>query len=100
MKTLAFALLCLSVTAALAQPLDKPFEPSLNKDMPTVVTQYDKTTGAVMGTTTIVDGKAYLRDKNGEHFATMIIDADGTRRMVDVNGNPVDADFIKQHLSN
>jgi hypothetical protein len=98
MKLFIAALVCLSATAASAQMLNKPFEPSLNKDTPTVMTQYDKATGEVMGTTTITGGKAYLRDKNGEHYATFIIDKDGTRRMVDVNGNPIDVATIKQKL--
>jgi hypothetical protein len=99
MKSLAFAFLCFSVTTALAQsPFDKPFEPSLNNDVPTIMTQYDKTTGEVMGTTTVIDGKAYLRDKNGTHYATLAIDKDGTRHMTNPQGQPIEPADIKRIL--
>lgn len=93
MKMFIAALMCLTITAASAQDI-APF----SNETPTVVTQFDKNSGAVMGTTTIVDGKAYLRDKNGAHYATLIIDKDGTRRMVDPEGQPIDAAKIKERL--
>jgi hypothetical protein len=72
---------------------------TISSEQPTTtMTQYDKTTGQIMGTTTIVGGKAYLRDKNGKHYATLIIDKDGTRRMVDPEGQPIDAAKIKERL--
>ena len=89
---LATALLCLMTTAASAQTVSSEPGPT------TTMSHYDKTTGEPMGTTTIVDGKAYLRDKNGEHYATLIIDKDGTRRMVDPEGQPIDAAKIKERL--
>ena len=97
---LATALLCLSATVALAQqkPFDQPFEPTVNRDTPTVVTQFDKTTGEVAGTTTIVDGEAYLRDKNGAHYATLTINQDGSRSMTDPQGRPITPADIKQIL--
>jgi hypothetical protein len=97
MKLLIAAVILATVTTTSAQQM-QPFEPSLNNDTPTVVTQYDKTTGEIAGTTTIVDGKAYLRDKNGKHYATLIIDKDGTRRMVDPQGQPIDAAKIREYL--
>jgi hypothetical protein len=90
------ALLCLTATAVSAQQM-MPFEPSLNNDTPTVVTQYDQD-GKQAGTVTITGGRAYLRDKNGKHYATLIIDKDGTRRMVDPEGQPIDAAKIKRRL--
>lgn len=98
MKLLATALVCLTVTAASAQgPLERPFEPSLNTDTPTVVTQFDQD-GKQAGTVTITGGRAYLRDRNGKHYATLIIDKDGTRHMVDPEGQPIDTAKIKERI--
>jgi hypothetical protein len=65
---------------------------------PTTLTQYDKTTGKVMGTTTIYGNQGYLRDRNGEHVATFIIDDEGNKRIVDPDGKPITMETIKKRL--
>ena len=51
---------------------------------------HSKATKEPLGTATFSDNRIYLRDKNGEHYATIEYNADGTRTMYDASGKVMD----------
>lgn len=58
--------------------------------LPQTVKLHDKATKEPLGTATFSDNRIYLRDKNGEHYATIEIAPDGTQKMYDPSGNVLD----------
>ena len=53
--------------------------------LPQTVKLHNKATKEPLGTATFLDNRIYLRDKNGEHYATIEINKDGTRTMYDLS---------------
>jgi hypothetical protein len=77
MKTLIFAVLLATATMAQAQQLNHP----------KTIKLHNNANGEHLGTLTISGNTAYLRDKNGEHIATIVHNPDGTKTTFDTNGN-------------
>jgi hypothetical protein len=46
--------------------------------------------GQQIGTATFSDNRIYLRNQDNEIFAQIVVEADGTRTMYDVNGKVLD----------
>jgi len=86
MKLLIIATLLATVTAASAQGWNNP---------PKTITFSNKQTHEKIGTATISENRIYLRDRNGEHYATAIKEADGTTRIVDPHGQPIDTSKVE-----
>jgi hypothetical protein len=82
---IAAIILATTVTAASAQSNSLP----ILRDPPTTITYTNKATGEKIGTATISGNWVFLRDKHGEHYATIITEH-GVRRWVDPSGNPID----------
>ena len=59
--------------------------------LPQTVKLHDKATKEPLGTATFSDNRIYLRDKNGEHYATIEIAPDGTRTTYDPSGKVIAA---------
>ena len=59
--------------------------------LPATVQLHNKATNEPLGTATFSDNRIYLRDKNGEHYATIEYNADGTRTMYDASGKVIPA---------
>jgi len=59
--------------------------------LPATVQLHNKATKEPLGTATFSDNRIYLRDKNGEHYATIEYNADGTRTMYDASGKVIPA---------
>jgi len=57
--------------------------------LPATVQLHSKATKEPLGTATFSDNRIYLRDKNGEHYATIEYNADGTRTAYDPSGNVI-----------
>ena len=52
---------------------------------------HDKATKEPLGTATFSGNRIYMRDKNGEHYATIEIAPDGTRTTYDPSGKVIAA---------
>ena len=74
-----FSLALLSTAAAQPQPLSK------------TINLYNKATKEPIGTVTKSGNRLYYRNPQGEHVATVVINADGTRSSYDANGKPIEA---------
>jgi len=59
--------------------------------LPATVQLHNKATKEPLGTATFSDNRIYLRDKNGEHYATIVYGKDGTRTMYDASGKVMDS---------
>ena len=59
-------------------------------NQPKTITYTNKATGEKIGTAVISGNRIYLRDKHGEHYATVINEQDGTRKWFDPDGHPID----------
>jgi len=46
--------------------------------------------GTVIGSTTLIGNRIYMRDLKGEHVATIVFEKDGTRTIYDPNGKVLD----------
>jgi len=57
--------------------------------LPRTINFVDNATKEIVATATIWDGKAYFRDKNGRHYATVVFNTDGTRTTYDPGGNVI-----------
>ena len=57
--------------------------------LPATVQLHNKATNEPLGTATFSGNRIYLRDKNGEHYATIEYNADGTRTAYDPSGNVI-----------
>ena len=57
--------------------------------LPATVQLHSKATKEPLGTATFSGNRIYLRDKNGEHYATIVYGKDGST-MYDANGNVLD----------
>jgi len=77
MKSLIILLLL--TTTALAQ----------NQKLPQVVTLTNNATGEKIGTMTILDNHAFIRGLNGEFIAQMVVGPDGSRKVLDEQGNEI-----------
>ena len=81
MKTLVTLFTVAMLTTAAAQ-----YPP-----LPKTINLHDTATKEPLGTATFSDNRIYLRDKNGEHYATIEYNADGTRTMYDASGKVIAA---------
>jgi hypothetical protein len=52
---------------------------------------FNNQTNETIGTMTMSGNTAYLRDKDGNHYATIVGNADGTKTMYDPNGKVIEA---------
>jgi hypothetical protein len=59
-------------------------------NMPKTIKLHNNATGESIGTLTISGNTAYLRDKNGEHYATIVRNADGTSTTFDPSGKIIE----------
>ena len=59
--------------------------------LPKTINLHNNATKEPLGTATFSGNRIYLRDKNGEHYATIEHDADGTRTMYDASGKVIAA---------
>lgn len=76
----ALALLTLAmITPIKAQQLNQP----------KTIKLHNNATGENLGTMTVTGNTAYMRDKNGEHVATIVQNPDGTTTTFDPNGNVI-----------
>ena len=66
------------MTLASAQSL---LLPPMGGDMPTTIPLTNISNGEKIGTITVSGNRFYLRDLKGEHFGTVVIERDGTRRL-------------------
>jgi hypothetical protein len=57
--------------------------------LPKVVHLHNNATKESLGTATISGNRIYLRNKDGEHYATIEQNPDGTRTTYDPNGNVI-----------
>src|ERR1700745_122065 len=80
---LVMLLLALMTTTALAQTAPLP-RTDIIKDR----------NGKVIATVTFSENRAYLRKNNGELIAQVIFERDGTRRILDITGTPVDQNTL------
>jgi hypothetical protein len=81
MKTLILAIMLATVTLAQAQ----------QPNQPKTIKLHNNATGEALGTVTISGNTAYMRDKNGEHVATIVHNPDGTRTSYDPSGNIIES---------
>jgi hypothetical protein len=81
MRPLILALLLATTTLVQAQQLNQP----------RTIKLHNNATGENIGTVTISGNTSYLRDKNGEHVATIVRNPDGTRTTLDPSGNIIDS---------
>jgi hypothetical protein len=62
-------------------------QPASTQDLlPRTVPLNDRN-GVLVGTGTIHNGRMYLRDLKGVHFATIVVEQDGTQTLYDPSGN-------------
>jgi hypothetical protein len=86
MKTIILAFMLTTATMAQAQLLsDIPIRSSIPKTIKFLNPQNE-----IVGTATVNDNTIYFRDKNGEHYATMVVAKDGTKTFYDPSGKIVD----------
>jgi len=57
--------------------------------LPQTIKLHNKATKEPLGTATFSGNRIYLRDKDGEHYATIEYNADGTRTAYDPSGNVI-----------
>jgi hypothetical protein len=86
MKIIALAFLLATATLAQAQQYPDP---------PKTVRLHNNATGEHLGTVTLSGNRAYLRNKDGEHYATMVRNADGTKTIYDPSGKVIEAESLK-----
>ena len=79
MKTLVVVFIVAMLTTASAQ-----YAP-----LPKTINLHNKATKESLGTATFSDNRIYMRDKNGEHYATIEIAPDGTRTTYDPSGKVI-----------
>jgi hypothetical protein len=82
---LAIVLVVGTIAPATAQTLSWPASPTL----PAMGTFTD-VDGKQIGTTATMGNRIYIRDLKGEHLATIVIEADGTRTIYDPHGKVID----------
>lgn len=58
--------------------------------LPQTINLHNKATKEPVGTATFSGNRIYMRDKNGEHYATIEYNADGTQTMYDADGKVMD----------
>ena len=58
--------------------------------LPKTVKLHNKATNEPIGTATFSDNRVYFRDKNGTHYATMVVAPDGKRTLYDPSGKVLD----------
>ena len=77
----------LFVTSVLAQDYNiyEPIVPTMPKTVP-----LNDTDGNQVGTVTFSGNRMFLRNAKGELTAQIIVDADGTQKMLDANGKVLD----------
>lgn len=80
MKSLIVALTLAMIATASAQQLN----------LPKTIKLHNNATGEHLGTVTYSNGRAYLRDKNNEHIATVIRNPDGSTTTFDPSGNIIE----------
>jgi hypothetical protein len=78
MKTLILAILLATATLAQAQ-------------QPRTIKLHNNATGENIGSVTISGNTSYLRDKNGEHVATIVRNPDGSKTSFDPSGNVIES---------
>jgi hypothetical protein len=81
MKALAFAFLLATLSPAAAQQLNQP----------RTIKLHNNATGENLGTVTITGNTAYMRNKNGEHVATIVTNPDGTKTSYDPSGKVIES---------
>jgi hypothetical protein len=81
MRPLILALLLATTTLVQAQQLNQP----------RTIKLHNNSTGENIGTVTISGNTSYLRDKNGEHVATIVTNPDGSKTSFDPSGNIIDS---------
>lgn len=59
--------------------------------LPATVQLHNRATKESLGTATFSGNRIYMRDKNGEHYATIEIAPDGTRTTYDPTGKVIAA---------
>jgi hypothetical protein len=57
---------------------------------PKIVTYTNKATGEKIGSAVISRNIVVLRDRHDVHYASILLQPDGTRKWVDPSGNPID----------
>jgi hypothetical protein len=80
MKSFILALMLATIVPVQAQQLN----------MPKTINLHNNATGESLGSVTLSGNTAYLRDKNGEHYATVVRNPDGTKTTFDPSGNIID----------
>ena len=79
MKTLVIVFTLATLTTATAQPAP----------LPRTIQLHDNATKQSLGSATYVDNKIYLRNRNGEHYATIVVAPDGSHTAYDPGGQPM-----------
>lgn len=75
------------LSAAAAQMLSLPPQP--RQPLPVTIKLYNKATNEPLGTATHDGNRIYMRDKDGVHYATTVINEDGSRTHYDPNGKVI-----------
>lgn len=60
--------------------------PPPRQPLPVTVKLFNKATNEPIGTATYSDSRVYFRDKDGTHYATVVVAPDGTRTTYDPHG--------------
>lgn len=79
MKSLILAFLLATATMAQAQQLNQS----------QTIKLHNKATGEFLGTATKSGNTVYIRNKNGEHIYTTILNPNGTKTTFDPSGNVI-----------